>query len=95
MSSKHRKARRKKDVRMLMGSFLRQLATSFKNNRNKLITIVKYQDELGPEWTTRVVASLDDIIREFQHLRAALEAGNAKYDVKQQKTLPTPEVEVP
>ena len=65
----------KPTVHMAMNTLLRQLATFRKNNSNKLATIIKYQEELGPEWTTKVLASLDDIIWKFQRLRQALEAG--------------------
>jgi hypothetical protein len=79
--------RKPKDVRATMSAFLRQLATTFKTNRAKLITVVKYREELGPEWCLRVVASLDDIIDEYQRLRAALEAKKPK--ATDRKALPT------
>ena len=46
-------------------------ATSFKNTRARLITVVKFREELGPEWCSKVVASLDDIIDGYQHLKDA------------------------
>jgi hypothetical protein len=86
--------RKPKDVRATMSAFLRQLATTFKNHRAKLIVIVKLREELGPEWCTKVAASLDDIIDDYQRLRAALEAGNAAYAKQEpkatdRKALPT------
>jgi hypothetical protein len=74
------KSKKPKSVRDTMSTFLRQLATFKTNNGAKIATVLKYQEELGPEWTTKVAASLDDIIREYQHLRDVLEAGTGKYE---------------
>ena len=68
--------KRKKDrrnVRTVMNTFLRGLATFHNNNGAKLRTIIKYRDQLGPEWCLKVTSSLDDIIEELQRLRTALE----------------------
>lgn len=65
-----------KPARMAMEKLLRQLEAFRKDNSDKIITIIKYREELGPEWTTKVLASLDDIIHKFQRLRQALEDSN-------------------
>ena len=67
------KRKKRPTVRKAMDTFLRGLAKSHKNNCAKLRTIIKYRDQLGPEWCLKVTASLDDIIEELQRLRAALE----------------------
>ena len=61
-----------KDVRKVMDQFLRQFAKSYKLQREKLHGIVKFREELGPEWCLKVTGQLDDVIEEFQRVRSAL-----------------------
>ena len=61
-----------------MNALLRSLSKYKNNTSAKLAVIIKYKKELGPEWCTKVVASLDDIIHEFQRLRNALEIDSVR-----------------
>jgi hypothetical protein len=67
------RAKRKPNVRQVMSQFLGQFAKSYKLQREKLHGIVKFREELGPEWCLKVTGQLDDVIEEFQRVRSALD----------------------
>jgi hypothetical protein len=61
-----------------MNALLRSLAKFKGNTSAKVAVVIKYKEELGPEWCTRVLASLDDIIALFQHQKNALERDSVR-----------------
>jgi hypothetical protein len=82
-----RKAKKRRNVRKVMDQFLRQFAKSYRRQGEKLHGIVKYRDELGPEWCLKVTTALDDVIEEFQRVRSALDVENDRHPVRR---LPVP-----